>query len=115
METCNFSSTSMETSSSGSLRTMSKNRRVGMTHIPASVTAAPTFTVMPVSRLKPVSWIPTPARRRMPSRQGIVLFAETVLDATEIAETSSAFSQVNFIFYSLTFFLSFVERIGFIF
>ena len=75
---------------------MSKNNRAGMTHAPASVTAAATLTVMPVSRLKPVRLIPRPARSRMPSRQGIALFGETVLPATDRAETSSAFSQVNF-------------------
>ena len=41
----------METISSGSFRTISKNRRAGMTHEPASWIWAPTWTVMPVSRL----------------------------------------------------------------
>ena len=77
-----------------------------MTQAPASVTAAATLTVMPVSRLKPVSCTPTPARSKIPSRQGMVLLGETVLPATEMAETSRAFSQVNFIFQDLTFQLS---------
>ena len=109
IKTRSDSSTVMLTSSSGSLRTISKNSLAGITQEPASLTSAPTCTVMPVSRLKPVSSTLVPARTRMPSRQGIVLFCATVRAASEIAPVSTAFSQVNFICF-LTF--SIYQKIG---
>ena len=39
----------------------------------------------------------TPAFTSRPSSEGMALFGATVREATEMAETSSAFSQVNFI------------------
>ena len=97
METRKLSSTLTVTSSSGSFRMISKNRRAGMMHSPGSAMSAGTPTVMPVSRLYPVSITFTPAFTSRPSSEGMALFGATVREATEMAETSSAFSQVNFI------------------
>jgi len=51
METLKFSSTEMETVSSGSLRMISKKSLDGMMHAPVSWMSASTEMVMPVSRL----------------------------------------------------------------
>ena len=51
MKTLYWLSTEMVTSSSGSLRMMSKKSRAGMTHVPVSAMSAETVTVMPVSKL----------------------------------------------------------------
>ena len=51
METLKFSSTEMETVSSGSLRMIAKMSHDGMLHAPVSWMSASTEMVMPVSRL----------------------------------------------------------------